>query len=995
MIRGWRNSGDNYGFQTNIMILPALLLAAVASVSDVEHAIRDFFSAYAAGDAAGASRYWTGDEREAFAKKAAIVTAARCMRLESINVTPLEIEETSARARVTTRITAWSSTDPGRPRQLHEQRTIQLTRTTDGWRITRWPTDEEEAIARIDAASDRERPALLAAVPRTAAMSVLLGESAVRASNRSERQLARQLADLSYAIAVERGDPGAIAVALSVESVYQRLFHGVQAGEAAAVASLQFAEGAGDPDVTALTLMRRARVLDGDQTVTRRAMLHRVLSLRDHLTDLATVAMSATQLAIMANNGGNFREEMRYALMAFEYAELSGDRTALLSAMMNAAGCYYHQGDWELAVTYFTRVRELARELRFAGVETHAMRRLARAHELLGQTEIAESLRTEAMAVAERACWSGSVSEVHAEKAAHLLAVHDLEGAERETVSALRMAFLSDEDYDRVVARLLYADIAQRRGRNEEARSVATAEVVPSARLISGRALHALGRLDEAAAHFEEGIAIIERARGGVLSNQRQQQSFIEYNTHLYIGLVEVLVDQGEFAKAWATARRLKARVLREVLDNSGAAGVSDTRDREDERRLTEEIRALNAAMLEATQAEQSASIRAELDRVRLQFHDLVSRTRGTAAEYRVMSGAAAEGDAGFKGQLPDAVLLDYVVSRDRTIVFVVRDDGSLSARTIPAGSDELWRLTRELRTAIEQRDLRAATLLSSMHALLLGPLKIADAKMLCIVPSGPLWNVPFHALLNADGIYEIEKRAIVYAPAPTLFRRDGAPRQGKPTLLAFGNPHIRAVTAARYRALDPQGTLGAIPEVEEEVTRVAALYGRDRGRAYIGEAAREAVLKREAPSFDVLHIATHGLVDDRAPMYSALVLSTAPGEEEDGLLEAREIAGLKLSTRIAVLSACDTGRGQITTGQGVIGLSWALLAAGCPTAVVSQWKAVSSTTATMMVDFHRHLVRGADAPEALRQAQLALRRDPRFAHPFYWAPFVVVGAPR
>jgi CHAT domain-containing protein len=61
----------------------------------------------------------------------------------------------------------------------------------------------------------------------------------------------------------------------------------------------------------------------------------------------------------------------------------------------------------------------------------------------------------------------------------------------------------------------------------------------------------------------------------------------------------------------------------------------------------------------------------------------------------------------------------------------------------------------------------------------------------------------------------------------------------------------------------------------------------------------------------------------------------------------------------------------------------------------VSQWKAVSSTTATMMVDFHRHLVRGADAPEALRQAQLALRRDSRYAHPFYWAPFVVLGAPR
>ncbi len=80
--------------------------------------------------------------------------------------------------------------------------------------------------------------------------------------------------------------------------------------------------------------------------------------------------------------------------------------------------------------------------------------------------------------------------------------------------------------------------------------------------------------------------------------------------------------------------------------------------------------------------------------------------------------------------------------------------------------------------------------------------------------------------------------------------------------------------------------------------------------------------------------------------------------------------------------------------GNAVVGLSWAFLAAGVPTTVVSQWKAQSATTATMMVDFHRHLADGIATPEALRRAQLALRRDPRYRNPFYWAPFVVIGAP-
>jgi CHAT domain-containing protein len=92
--------------------------------------------------------------------------------------------------------------------------------------------------------------------------------------------------------------------------------------------------------------------------------------------------------------------------------------------------------------------------------------------------------------------------------------------------------------------------------------------------------------------------------------------------------------------------------------------------------------------------------------------------------------------------------------------------------------------------------------------------------------------------------------------------------------------------------------------------------------------------------------------------------------------------------------SACETGRAGTATGGGVIGLAWAFLAAGSPTTVVSQWKAHSAATATLMVEFHRQLATGHSKPEALRRAQLALRRDRRYRHPFYWAPFVVIGRP-
>jgi len=126
-------------------------------------------------------------------------------------------------------------------------------------------------------------------------------------------------------------------------------------------------------------------------------------------------------------------------------------------------------------------------------------------------------------------------------------------------------------------------------------------------------------------------------------------------------------------------------------------------------------------------------------------------------------------------------------------------------------------------------------------------------------------------------------------------------------------------------------------------------------------------------------------------------------------LLEAWEIMKMNLSADITVLSACETARGRIGAGEGVIGMSWAFFVAGCPTTVVSQWQVDSASTTELMIQFHKNLVsarkhsppteRQSDHPsfsvskaEALRQAMLTLMKDERFKSPYYWAGFVVVG---
>jgi CHAT domain-containing protein len=147
-----------------------------------------------------------------------------------------------------------------------------------------------------------------------------------------------------------------------------------------------------------------------------------------------------------------------------------------------------------------------------------------------------------------------------------------------------------------------------------------------------------------------------------------------------------------------------------------------------------------------------------------------------------------------------------------------------------------------------------------------------------------------------------------------------------------------------------------------------------------------------------VLHLATHGFLSDSSPMYSSILLARSATSEDDGLLEAREIMNLDLQADLVVLSACETARGQIGDGEGIIGLTWAFFAAGVPTTVASQWKVDSESTTELMLAFHRGLRQEHGSAFAtarsLQGAALKLLHTPQYAHPFYWAGFVVVGNP-
>jgi CHAT domain-containing protein len=167
-----------------------------------------------------------------------------------------------------------------------------------------------------------------------------------------------------------------------------------------------------------------------------------------------------------------------------------------------------------------------------------------------------------------------------------------------------------------------------------------------------------------------------------------------------------------------------------------------------------------------------------------------------------------------------------------------------------------------------------------------------------------------------------------------------------------------------------------------------------------VGDAATETAAKRAAGDYRLIHIAAHGVVDDASPMYSWLGLASAPDGEDDGRLEAREVINLPLRADLTMLSACETGRGRVSSGEGVVGLSWAFLVAGSANVLVSQWRVDADSTERLVREFYR-AIGGAPAASqvdyaaALRSAMLKVREDPVYRHPFYWAAFRLVGSGR
>jgi CHAT domain-containing protein len=310
-----------------------------------------------------------------------------------------------------------------------------------------------------------------------------------------------------------------------------------------------------------------------------------------------------------------------------------------------------------------------------------------------------------------------------------------------------------------------------------------------------------------------------------------------------------------------------------------------------------------------------------------------------------------------------NAVLIEYFITKDEAFIFIVSSrDKELHIESVPLSEQELKRYVEVFEREMVDYDGAIGDAWLDLSSYLIEPIGkyLSEDDLIYFVPYGLLHYIPMHALeLNGEPL--IKKHPVAYSPSASLLqfsRKKGSSKLK--TCASFG------------------------VKFEDEAKGVAQLFNtKARNERY---ATKDRVCEN-CTDKDIIHFSCHGRFDNIDPLSSGVVLY-------DGVLTAREIFDMRLNTELVTLSACQTGLNERSPGDELIGLTRAFLYAGAPSVIVSLWSVDAGSAQELMLEFYRLLKNGSDKATALQKAQkkIMAQEGGQYSHPYYWAPFVLVG---
>jgi tetratricopeptide (TPR) repeat protein len=714
----------------------------------------------------------------------------------------------------------------------------------------------------------------------------------------------------------------------------------------------------------ALTYLGQSLLLDRRHAPAAR-WLEEALPIVNSLKDRAGEIIVTAGLATAEFSLGRYADARRGFLQLLGLARAANDSASIAYAELGLGQVADALGDPVVARRHFETALAGARRVQDQRVEGRALAGLGLVDQTQGDLASAEDKLRRSLALARAT--RDAEGEINA--LGNLGTVLSWAGRQREATrtfeDSLRKA-RQRHDRQAISDAQIGIGLAAERAGNGAAAIRAYQQALDAARATGylpgqvaaltdlGGALAELGRWSEARAPLFEAISLADRMREQDLEDLNRVR-FFETQLTSYRLLRDVLTHSDNAGAALEMAERGRGQALRVQLAKRGDAAT------EQALRGPAPL-SLSAIRRLAVEGKQTL-IEYSIDHRRRELLIWVVQPDGVVSLRR----------SSLRESLPKIVLLARSALGADGLDRSARARGLVVVADTAPGVDELTSRLREL------------------HRLLIEPvvdlLPRDPDQPVTLVPDAELYLVPFPALPDTAGRALIERHELSLVPSLDVLRLLGSrqtassPRVAR-DVLVVGNPLMPAVALTQEAA---PSILPSLPGTEREALAIAKLAG---ARPLLGAQATKAAFLRRAAGARLVHVASHGLLDDFGDgIPGAIALAPAPGD--DGLLTAGQIAALRWRAELVVLSACDSGRGRISA-DGVVGLVRSVLIAGANSALVSLWQVPDDPTADLMTIFYRQFLRGERRARALRIAMLATRA--KYPHVANWAAFVLVG---
>ncbi len=701
-----------------------------------------------------------------------------------------------------------------------------------------------------------------------------------------------------------------------------------------------------------------------------------------------------TNIANIYLNMGDYSKALNYYHQALDIHKETGSKSGQGITLSNIALVYSEQKDYSQASEVYQKALQIAQETGDKRAEANRLNNLANTYTHLGNFQKARTLYDEALTLAQNLGTKEIEANVYRDRAYMFAEKQEYSRAKESFLKAISIGQEIGYSQKTWLAHAGLASVYEKQNKDQEAWE-----------------------------QYTKALEDIESMRSQI-QLEEHKSGFLSDKFEVYVALVSLLFDlhQGQPSKGYAeqayyVAEKAKARAFLDSLQE-GKTNLSSKLSpelKEEEKELLGRISEIQTELIKphVTDAKREELFK-ELEEAEENHLNLVQRIRSASPVYAQIIYPKPYRLEDIKKKLLDAetALLEYMVGEKETFLFFLTKDKFLIHRL--SLSKDLEERAKDysslLRTGID-RDFQAFSAGEKLFQELIGPVEseFGSIKRLIIIPDGNLNFLPFETFIapgrDVFPRYIAQDYRISYAPSATaladLLERQNSDSRRK-DLLAFADP-VYGTAGSSENIVDPntilrefyleQGfELSPLKYSAEEVRQISKLIKKKTRDIYTGEGANEEKIKSlDLKDYKIIHFATHGFIDEQVPLRSSLLLTLDEDPAEDGFFQAREIYNTDLNAKLVVLSACQTSRGKLMRGEGVMGLSRAFLYAGAESVVASLWSINDKATSVFMKYFYRGLSQGLTKEEALQKAKLDMIES-EYRHPFFWAPFILNG---